>query len=254
VNDFSGWHPFKTSRTHTPRPSWWKQEEVLKRLQSGVPLVVLCQRAHDELGEDGTSVSQLKNEVWKWSNSASMGEQFKAAMKLVKKAPGRDEWLYADDWHERFFEALERSGGKIPQACEETGIGVNVIYDLTEEDRKSYNAEFAERVRSLESIRYSKIRENVLEQAEVSDADGAKIGLKVLEAQMPTRHAAKKQLQVTGGLTSKIEHHFIPAEVVAASQARTKALLANRERPALASGTSSDNVIDLIPETVKEAG
>lgn len=236
------------------RPSWWTPEGVLERLQSGQRVVDVCRQAASEMAEP-VSVSRLRTDISQWAGSLTWGEQFQAAYRLVKtESDGKSSVpVISKDWYDDFYDELRQQGGKIPAACEAQGIGVDLVYALRDKRNKCYDAEFDEQVRILEGARIAKIRENVLNQAEAADSDGAKIGVKVLESHMPSLHGQKAHLEISGGLTNKVEHHFIPPEVVAASQARTRALLVNRERKAIAAPRNDEQVIDLVPEAVKES-
>jgi hypothetical protein len=234
------------------RPSWWTPENVLTQLQSGQRAVDVAMKAHEEMGT-ALALRSFRKDISAWANSASWGDQFKAAFKLARTNSVSHDVEITKEWHDDFLDELERQGGKIPEACEAQGIGVDLVYALRDKRNKCYDAEFDERVRVVENLRLSKIRENLFKQAEADTADGGKLAAKVLESHMPSLHGQKTHLEVSGGLRNTVEHHIIPPEVVAASQARTRVLLANRQRPALEAGRGPENVIDVVPVAAKAA-
>lgn len=205
--------------------------------------MVLCKRASEETGGK-LAVSTLRADIGKWRSSATWGDRFAAALSRTNSAAGRSK-----DWYPSFYEALEEAGGRVALACEALSLDPGLVYALRDKRAKAYDREFDEEVRLREGTRFSKIRENVLEQAEQADIDGAKLGQKVLETAMPSLHAPRAHLEVS----AKVEHkhtHYLPVEVVQASQARTRALLTGRQREALPSG--EHEAIDVVPVLVDE--
>lgn len=228
------------------RPSWWTPATVLDLLQKGEPTPLLCQRAAEECG-GAVSARRLRADISEWCQSLSFGEPMSAAVKLWRRdTGGSGEMVLSDDWHDEFLAALELHNGNIMQAAESACVGVDLVYARIEESSRHYNREFAERVRQLESLRMAELRENLLNQAAAPTLDGAKLAKDVLATSMPTLHGTKKRVEMTASV--KVEHTLAP-EVVAASAARTKALIGNRQQ-ALDSG--QHDVIDVTAELLKE--
>lgn len=228
------------------RPSWWGPEAVLNALQSGEPTPTLCQRASDECG-GAVTPRRLRADISEWCQSLSYGEPMTAAVKLWRRdTGGSGEMILSTDWHDEFLAALELCEGRISDAAEAACVGEDLVYARIDEQSKHYDYEFAQRVRQLEGLRMAGLRENVLKQAAAPTADGAKLALNVLSTAMPTLHGGKKRVEMIANVN--VQHSLAP-EVVAASAARTKALMGNR--PALNSGDRT--VIDVPAVLVREA-
>lgn len=228
------------------RPSWWGPEAVLERLQRGELVGAICEQGSLETGCD-VRARTLRADITKWSQSLSFGEQFQAALKLWRN--GAREREISKEWWTEFFDTVVACGGSVPRACEQFGVGVELVEALRDKRNKVYSAEFTEGLRIAEGVRIARIRENVLTQAEQATVDGAKIGQKVLESAMPGLHAARQQIEVTGDV--KHDHTFrLAPEVIAAQQARFSALNVGRTRAALESGDRE--VIDVVPEPVRQ--
>lgn len=228
------------------RPSWWGPAEVLDLLQRGEPTPLLCQRASEECG-GAVSPRRLRADISEWCQSLSYGEPMTAAVKLWRRdTGGSGEMILSDDWHDEFIAALELCEGNIADAAEAACIGVDLVYVRLDEHSKHYNREFADKVHQLETLRMSPIRENYLKQAAVPTPDGAKLAKDVLATAMPTLHGTRKKVEMIANVN--VQHSLAP-EVVAASAARTKALMGNRH--ALHSGDRA--VIDVPAVLVREA-
>lgn len=231
-----------------PRPSWWTPEKVLECLQNGERVSHLCKRASDEVG-GAISPSRLRHEISDWAGSLSWGEPFTAALAIWTRGPIPK---ISTEWYDDFYEAMREAEGKVAAACELAGVGTDLVYALRDKRNGCFDKEFDEEVRKLEGLRFSKIRENFLTQAEAATADGGKLAAKALESAMPGLHAQKQQVEVSG----KVEHehqHFLPPEVIAAAQARIGSMLASRrEAGRRALPEPGGTVIDVTPVRVKE--
>lgn len=233
-----------------PRPSWWTPENVLTALRSGEPATAICLRAHVDC-EGRISASTLRTDISKWTNSATWGEQFVAAQALLRN-DGAGGFVITKDWYDDFFAAMDSTDGNIERACELACVSVKLVYAVSGDKRsKNYDSEFAERLRVAESPRHHRIRENVLRMAEVDSADGARVGMKVLESALPALHAPKQQVEVSGEIDHLHSHEhrvrMLPAEVVAASAARNYVIrrVERVERVALDSDTGGRRTIDV---------
>lgn len=229
------------------RPSWWIPEKVLEAIEGGEHPILVCSRASSDTGGRVT-VRVLRADISKWSESASWGEQFQAAIRLhprsVSKSAGR---RLTKKWYPAFFAAMEREdvGGRIALACHFADVGPEVVYALRDRRNASYDAKFDERCRILEGRRFSEIRENFLDEAR-SDA---KIAALALESGMPSLHGKSTKLEVTGQV---VVDHRLPPEVVEAARTRQRTLLEGRQRalPSAAAerpyvGGRSEPVIDV---------
>lgn len=218
------------------RPSWWEPEQVLAALQGGEPVPTLCQRASDEC-DGAVSPRRLRADISAWCQTLSWGEPMSAAVKLWRRdTTGTGALIMSSDWHDEYLDALELANGNISDAADMACIGVGMVYARLEESSPHYDKEFADKVKLLEGERMGRLRENVLKQAESPTLDGAKLAASILPTAMPSLHGQRKRVELTADV--KVEHRLAP-EVVAASAARTKVLLAQRRRSALPPPTSS---------------
>lgn len=235
-----------------PRPSWWTAENVLEALRNGESAPAICIRAAAECQIPVKAVT-LRADISKWANSATWGEQFTTALALYKSAGGdggSTGLVFSKDWHDDFFAAMEQTNGVVPLACDLAGVGEGIVYALTDKRNKCYDADFTERFRIAEGSRMSKLRENVLSRAAEESMDGARLAASVLQNAMPTLHASRQQVDVQGKVDVEVEHRLAP-EVVAAAQARYRALTTSRQRPALGSGDAP--AIPAVARVVREA-
>lgn len=230
------------------RPSWWSPEKVLELLRGGEPTPLLCQRASDECG-NAVTARRLRAEISSWCQSLTWGEDMSAAVKLWRRSTdGSGEFVLSSDWHDEFLDALSLAEGNIPQAAEYACVGLDLVYARLDEQGPHYDKEFAERVKVIEGLRMARLRENLLTQAEAPTADGAKLAAGVLATAMPALHGNKKQVKVQADVEVSHTHvHTLAPEVVAASAARTKALMAQRRQL----GDGVRNTIDLPKSLVR---
>ena len=226
------------------RPAWWKPEAILELLLGGEPVSALCRRASEEC-EGRVKTKTFRSDISVWAGSLTWGDQFAVALAIYKHGGAGRGLLLSDAWFPEFYQAMEQSNGKVEEACELSGFGADLIYALRNPRSKLYNKAFAEEVDFLEGSRLSRIREHVLNSAENDDP---RLGEKVLQAAMPHLHAPAHKLEVSGGVD--VNMHLIPPEVVAASQARTRTLLANRGSRELQEGARA--TIDLPAALVKQ--
>lgn len=206
------------------RPTWWSPEEVLELLQGGRSAPDIVKLAASECG-GAVKPATLRADISVWAGSLSFGEQFQQALSRFRKDGPSGALVLGTDWYDEFYAALEDHDGDIESAAEAICIKPGVVYARMDRRNKTfYDEAFAEKVRVLEAQRYVPIRRRVLKEA-ASDEGDAKISMKVLESALPAFHAPRQQVDVTGS----VEHeHKLVAEVVAASAARTKALLGGR--------------------------
>lgn len=201
------------------RPSWWTPENVLARLQSGEHALAICRDASSELA-DKVAPSTFRSDISKWANSASWGDQFTAALALRRSA---ETPTFTKDWYDDFFLAMEESNGEVETACTLAGVTTTVVYAVLDRRNRCYDADFAERFRIAEGARMGRIREAVLADAQLDSA----LGLRVLQSSMPSLHAPKQQVEVSG----TVEHDHVvrldPA-IIAASQQRMRTLMSGR--------------------------
>lgn len=207
-----------------PRPSWWTPEKVLELLQNGATPVSVINKAYDEM-DGAVSTTTLSTDLRKWKNSATWGDKFTFASKIVKG--GKHSGKISKKWYKTFYNAMEEHEGRIAESCQAIGVGVDIIYALRDKRNKQYDPEFDQNCRILEGKRFSVIRENLLEKAET---DG-KLGSRVLESAMPNLHATRHSIEVTG----KVDHTHLAlsAAVVEASASRTRNLLEARRQKEL---------------------
>lgn len=185
-------------------------------------------------GECAVAISPhtLRADISRWAGSLTWGDQFTAALSLWRKGAGDGDGnpVLSKDWHDDFYAAMREANGVIPAACELACIGVDLVYAVCDKRNKAYDKDFDEQVRMLEGLRMSGLRENLLAQAAVESPDGARLAAKVLENAMPSRHASRQQVDVSGKVEHDHDHqHRLAPEVVAAAQARFKTLTAGRD-------------------------
>lgn len=227
------------------RPSWWTAEGVLACIRNGESAAAVCRRASDELG-GRVKPTSLRNDISTWCETASVGPAFKQAIALYHHT-GPGEYVVSRDWQPDFLAALHDCDGRIEAACEQACVGPELVYgSLDKRNRHLYSEEFAEKVRVLEGARISPIRERVLNEAASPNGD-PKIALKVLETHLPDLHGQKSHLSVSAEV--KVEHG-LAREVVEASAARTRALMAGRQGVAVGALDAGDRdrpTIDVTP-------
>jgi len=254
------------------RPGWWTQEGVLSRLQSGAFILQLCQAAVDEMAEVGIVISPgtLRAEVGKWTESATWGEQFRAALALWKKTSSGAMAL-SKAWHDDFLAAMEAHGGNAEKAAKMAGVGYGVVLAVQDPRNQCYDPEFVEKFRIAEASRIARMRERYMDTAENGDGKLAQRAQeRMIETALPALHGQKQELHVSGLLKHDHEHahehehnhqhrhlHAMAPdqarEVVLASQDRMRRITAGRARelPATtADSVDSERVIDVTPKTV----
>jgi hypothetical protein len=232
------------------RPSWWTPEGVLARLHDGEYIGLICQECADEMSECGAPMSplSLRAEVNKWAESASWGEQIKAALGLWKKTTTGHMTL-SKDWHDEFFVAMDATGGNAEQAAPMAGVSYGIVLALTDKRNKCFDAQFAERFRIAELERVGRIRGKYMEIAENGEGKVAiRAQEKLIEAALPSLHGQRQEIRVSGEVEHNHIHGLQPGlarEVVAASQAMMKNLFAGR-RDALPAPDPT-RIIDVTP-------
>lgn len=224
--------PRNTALKEKRRPAWWTPEEVLDRLQAGESAGSLCDRAAAEVE---LAPQTLRGDIAVWQDSLRYGEQFTRALELKGGSLGApDRELFESSWYPRFWEAMDLEEGNVAAACARAEVKPRVIYALIDPKGEHYDRAFASRFRVMEGQRRARIRENVLKQAESPDADGAKIGLKILEAAEPHLHAPPQKVEVSGVLG----HALLPPQLVAAAEQRARLVL-DREPKRIGEGSAS---------------
>lgn len=250
---------FKTA-VKRERPGWWTHEGVLARLQAGAYILALCQEASEELAAISVTVAPttLRAEVSKWTESATWGEQLKAALGLWKRNSA-GEMVLSKAWHEDFLSAMEACGGNAEKAAGMAGIGYGVVLAVLDPRNRCHDPEFAEQFRIAELARYGKIRERYMDTAENGDGKLSTMAQqRLIESALPTLHGQKQQVEVSGGVLHghlhEHEHRHLHAmapdqarEVAVASQERMRRISAGRVRelPAATAAADEERVIDL---------
>lgn len=202
-------------------PTWWSPDEVLRRLGEGQPLAEIAAKAGKERG---FTKRQALADLDAWKASPVWAVRFEAALAVFEKKGGVE--VVGTGWYPDFYRAMEATEGEIPAACTRLGISPALVYARIRDRRApSYDAEFAEQVKNLETVRLSKVRETAINAAIAGDT---RAGMKILEAALPELHNAKHEVAISGGLTNTHLHMHLTPEVVAASAGRTKTLLAGR--------------------------
>lgn len=193
------------------------------------------------------SPTTLRADISRWTNSSSWGDQFTAALALLKN-DGAGGFTISKDWYDDFFDAMGSAEGDIGKACELACVDVRLVLAVSGDKRsKHYDADFVDRLRIAEAPVHFRIRKNVLRMAEQESGDGAKLGLKVLENAAPALHAPKQQVEVSGEVDHRHQHdhrvRMLPAAVVAASAHRNRTI-----RAAIAAGAEDKLTIDVTPQ------
>lgn len=229
------------------RPEWWNPEEVLRRLQEGQYVGLICQEGAAEIDGE-VSTKTLRADVSQWAESATWGEQFKAALKILRP-DGKGGITIGKEWYEEFFVAMDACEGDAELACEACGVSYGIVLALLDRRNKCHDKDFAERFRIAEAPRVGKVRSKYFKHA--IDGDNYKVQEKILESHLPHMHSGKQEVHVSGGVD--VTHGMSPAmsaAVMAASQNRTRALFAGRE-PAALPAHDEGRVIDI--SRIKEA-
>lgn len=241
------------------RPAWWTPEGVLARLQAGEFVMAICQAAADDMRGAGIELSPttLRAEVSRWCESASWGDQLRAALSLWKKegsGPGTSRMVLSKAWHDQFFAAMEASGGNAQKAAQAAGVDYGLVLAVTDKRNAScYDAVFAERFRIAEMSRVGVMREKYMQDAETGDGKlAARARERIIEATLPGLHSPRQEVTVSG----KVQHAHAHAhqhdhlhelapglarEIAMASQDRVRKLSAGRD------GSLPDDVIDVTP-------
>lgn len=217
------------------RPEWWTPEGVLERLQSGQFVMSICEDAAKEMVEAGITIStrRLRSDISTWSESASWGEQFRAALSLWKHgSPG--EMVLSKHWHDDFIAAMSVTGGNAKKASELAGVGYGVVLAVTDRRHTCYDREFTQRFKIAELERVGGMREKYMDLAENGEGKVAARALeRVVEAALPQLHGTKQELHVSGKVEHEHEHVHglapgLMREVVQASQDRVRRINAGR--------------------------
>lgn len=230
------------------RPAWWSPEVILSLLQEGEYVGKICERAQAELAESGYQIGlqQLRQEIGKWSETASLGEALKSALSLWRSR-GLPEPTLSKGWYDEFFHAMEQAGGDGKKAAEMVGVGYGLVLSVTDRrNKKLYDPEFAERFRAAEMERVGVVREKYF--AHAIEGDNFKVQEKILQGSLPHLHGARQEVHVSGRVEHEHEHGLAPGlmrEVIAASQARTSVLLRGREQAQLPEARPAEKVIDI---------
>lgn len=237
------------------RPGWWTQEGVLERLQAGAHISEVCRQASAEMAQIGITISpsRLRAEFSAWCESASWGEQLRAALSLWKRSG--DGLILSKDWHDDFFAAMERAGGNAQEAAAMVDVGYGLVLALTDRRNKVYDKEFAERFRIAEMTRVGRIRERYMAEAEVGEGKGAlRAQEKIIEAALPGLHGTRQEVHHSGKIDHEHEHRHglspgLERAVIEASQARVRRLTAGRQGllPPDVREVDGGRVIDLVP-------
>lgn len=226
------------------RPEWWTPEEVLRRLQDGQYVGLICKEGAAEVEEE-VSAKTLRADVSQWAESATWGEQFRAALKILRP-DGKGGITIGKDWYEEFFVAMEACEGEAELACEACGVSYGIVLALLDRRNKCHDRDFAERFRIAEAPRIGKVRSKYFKHA--TDGEGnPKVQEKILESHLPHMHSGKQEVHVSGGVD--VTHGMSPAmsaAVMAASQNRTRALFSGRE-PAALPAHDGGQLIDITP-------
>lgn len=237
------------------RPSWWTQEGVLSKLQSGEFILAICQQAVEAMTGAGISisVSRLRAEVAEWCESASWGPQLTAALSLWHKT-GSGEMALSKHWHDDFLGAMQVTEGNAQKAASMAGIGYGIVLAVMDRRNKCYDPEFAERFRVAELERIGRVREQYMTMAEEGEGKAAaRAQERLIEAALPALHGQKQEVHVSGKVDHAHEHlhGFAPElarEIVIASQDRVRRINAGRNLELPADRREDEGrVIDLVP-------
>lgn len=238
------------------RPAWWTPEEVLSRLQSGQLAMAICEDAARDMAESGVTITprRLRADISAWTESASWGEQFTAALALWKHGPSSGEMVLSKHWHDDFFAAMMIHKGNASKAAESAGVGYGIVLALTDRRNKCYDAGFTERFKIAELERVGRIREKYTVLAEDGEGKAAvRAQERIIEAAIPQLHGTKQEVHVSGHVEHEHEHiHGLASglarEVVLASQERVRRI--NTGRVGLLPADTREEegrVIDLSP-------
>lgn len=264
---------FPKSKTNVKkqRPAWWSPEGVIDRLQNGEFVVQICQAAADDMWGAGITIStaRLRAEISGWEESASWGEQLKAALKLWRKSSA-GEMVLSKAWHDDFIAAMEteQCAGDAELAAKMAGVGHGMVLAVLDSRNKCYDADFAERFRIAELERVGRIRSKYMATAEDVAGDGGKLAFhaqeRVIEAALPSLHGRQQEVHVSG----KVKHDHAHAhehlhgmapgmarELVIASQDRMRKIQASRQGLVALPESSAEaegRVIDVTPIAQRE--
>lgn len=201
----------------------------------------------------------LRSEFSKWCESASWGEQLRAALGVWKKSSS-GEMVLSKEWHDEFLAAMDVCDGNAEKAARMVGIGYGIVLAVTDRRHKCYDAEFAEKFKIAELSRVGRMREKYMTMAETgSDQLAVRAQERIIEAALPQLHTQKQEVHVSGQVDHAHAHQHthgmtqqLAMEVVNASQERVRKLNSGRQGLLLAD-TREENglVIDLTP--VREA-
>lgn len=236
------------------RPIWWDQASVVAKLQAGEFIMAICQQAADDVAEMGITLSAttLRAEVSGWAESASWGEQIRAALHMWRKSSS-GEMVLSKHWHDDFLAAMETPAcnGNAQKAAQLAGVGYGVVLAVLDRRNKCYDPDFAEKFKIAELARVGQIRERYMVLAEEGEGRAAtRAQERLIEAALPSLHGQKQEVHVSGKVEHEHEHvHGISAglarEVVLASQDRVRKLNAGRQ--GMLPDDTGGVVIDITP-------
>lgn len=228
---------------------------MLARLQNGEFIGAICLAASEEMAGVGiqVAVSTLRAEFSKWCETASWGEQLRAALNVWKRSSS-GEMVLTKEWQDDFLAAMERCEGNAQKAAQMAGIGYGIVLAVTDRRHKCYDAEFTEKFKIAELSRIAGIREQYMLTAE---AGGTKEAMraqeKLIESALPGLHGQKQEVVVTGDVNHKHQHlhgmtQQLTEAIVNASQDRVRKLNSGRQGLLPEDTRESDGrVIDLTP-------
>jgi len=242
------------------RPGWWSAEGVLQRLQAGVIILEICKQAAEEAKTIGVTISPvtLRGEVQRWCESATWGEQLRAALALWKRSSSSGELVLSKAWHDDFFSAMEACKGNAQQAAELVGIGYGIVLAIQDSRNACYDRDFVERFRVAEAARIAVLREKYMQTAE--DGEG-KLAMRaqerLIESALPGMHGQRQEVHVSGKVAHEHGHDHkhrhlhamapeMAREVALASQRRVRRITAGRQ-----DAEDEGRVIDVTPQTVE---
>jgi hypothetical protein len=220
--------------------------------------MAVCEDAAREMEEAGVTVSprRLRSDIAAWTESASWGEQFRAALALWKHgSPG--EMVLSKHWHDDFFAAMEHCRGNASKAAEMAGVGYGMVLALIDRRHKCHDREFTERFKIAELERVGGIREKYMVLAEEGEGKAAvRAQERIIESALPSLHGQRQELHVSGKVEHEHDHlhtHGVSAElaqaVVTASQERVRRINAGRQGLLPADTREEEGrVIDLTPQ------
>lgn len=247
------------------RPAWWTPEGVLAKLQAGEYLLAICQQGVDAMADAGITISirRLRGEIDEWTETASWGEQLRAARNLWKRTSS-GEMALSKHWHDDFLSAMEACDGNAQKAAEMAGIGYGIVLAVMDRRHRCYDPEFTEKFRIAELGRVGRVRERYMDLAETGEGKAAvRAQERIIESALPGLHGQRQEVQVSGKVQHDHEHRHehlhglapgLAREVVTASQNRIRRLNTGRpgyELPAADNGDSDvdgERVIDVTPQ------